>query len=94
MNTSTGLLLDIQRATDAGTLPAEALFHRWVQAALEASEWQPSGSGSAELTIRLVDEQESEALNLQYRGQPKPTNVLSFPADLPPEWPWKYWVTW
>lgn len=87
MSTNAGLLLDIQRATDVGTLPAEALFHRWVQAALEASEWQPSCSGSAELTIRLVDELESEALNLQYRGQPKPTNVLSFPADLPPEWP-------
>jgi probable rRNA maturation factor len=35
------------------------------------------------LTLRLVDRDESRALNLRYRGQDKPTNVLSFPAGLP-----------
>jgi probable rRNA maturation factor len=37
----------------------------------------------AELTIRLVDEPESQELNREYRQKDKPTNVLSFPADLP-----------
>ena len=37
----------------------------------------------AELTIRLVDEAESQQLNREYRGKDRPTNVLSFPADLP-----------
>ena len=32
-----------------------------------------------------MDEEESHALNLQYRGKDKPTNVLSFPSDLPNE---------
>jgi probable rRNA maturation factor len=33
------------------------------------------------LDIRLVDEAESAALNGRFRDQPRPTNVLSFPAD-------------
>jgi probable rRNA maturation factor len=38
----------------------------------------------AELTVRLVDEAESQELNSRYRGKDAPTNVLSFPAELPP----------
>ena len=38
----------------------------------------------AELSIRLVDEAESRELNRHYRGKDRPTNVLSFPAELPP----------
>ncbi|TDF42071.1 rRNA maturation RNase YbeY [Alteromonadaceae bacterium M269] len=36
-----------------------------------------------EITIRIVDEEESHSLNKQYRGKDKPTNVLSFPFDAP-----------
>jgi probable rRNA maturation factor len=32
----------------------------------------------------MVENDESQQLNHQYRGKDKPTNVLSFPADLPP----------
>ncbi len=38
----------------------------------------------AELTIRLVDSEESQQLNRDYRGKDKPTNVLSFPFEAPP----------
>ncbi|MDP3561181.1 MAG: rRNA maturation RNase YbeY [Legionellaceae bacterium] len=38
---------------------------------------------SAELTLRLVDAEEMTYLNTTYRKQNKPTNVLSFPANLP-----------
>src|SRR5690606_20131870 len=44
----------------------------------------------AELTIRIVDEEESRILNRDYRGKDKPTNVLSFPFEAPPgldAWP-------
>ncbi len=34
-----------------------------------------------ELTLRIVDEQESATLNSRYRGKRGPTNVLSFGAD-------------
>ncbi|EEP91625.1 metalloprotease [Yersinia kristensenii ATCC 33638] len=39
----------------------------------------------SEVTIRVVDEAESHELNLTYRGKDKPTNVLSFPFEAPPE---------
>ena len=35
------------------------------------------------MTWTVVDAAESQHLNLTYRGKDKPTNVLSFPADLP-----------
>ena len=38
---------------------------------------------AAEITIRLVDSDESQQLNNQYRGKDKPTNVLSFPFEVP-----------
>lgn len=40
-----------------------------------------------ELTVRFVDENESQTLNRDYRGKDKPTNVLSFPFECPPEVP-------
>ncbi|HEY4714115.1 MAG TPA: rRNA maturation RNase YbeY [Aquirhabdus sp.] len=38
-----------------------------------------------EVTIRIVDTEESQFLNFNYRNKAKPTNVLSFPSDLPKE---------
>ena len=38
-----------------------------------------------EIGIACVDLAESHQLNLQYRGKDKPTNVLSFPSDIPEE---------
>jgi len=42
---------------------------RWVRAALEAP---------AEITVRIVDEDEARALNRDYRGKDYATNVLTF----------------
>ena len=36
------------------------------------------------VSVRIVGEQDSSALNAQYRGKQRPTNVLSFPCTLPP----------
>ena len=38
-----------------------------------------------EMGIACVDNTESHKLNLEYRQKDKPTNVLSFPSDLPDE---------
>ncbi|MBH2001867.1 MAG: rRNA maturation RNase YbeY [Moraxellaceae bacterium] len=38
-----------------------------------------------EIGIACVDVAESQVLNLQYREKDKPTNVLSFPSDIPEE---------
>ncbi|QKQ24716.1 rRNA maturation RNase YbeY [Candidatus Ruthia endofausta] len=43
------------------------------------------GKGESELLIRLVNKTEIQNLNKIYRHQDKPTNVLSFPSDLPIE---------
>ena len=70
--------LDVQNATAFEPLPDDAQFSLWVETALrEKSE--------AELTLRLVDRNESRKLNQRYRGKDQPTNVLSFPAELPPD---------
>ena len=40
---------------------------------------------SAELTICIIDSPEMTQLNHQYRHKNQPTNVLSFPTELPKE---------
>jgi probable rRNA maturation factor len=73
------LNLDLQIACEAADLPTSADFERWAAAALSGRR------ARAELTIRLVDAEEGAALNRSYRGREGPTNVLSFPFDVPPE---------
>lgn len=58
-------------------IPAAASFRKWVAAALAGRVRE------AALSIRIVDEDEGRDLNRQYRGRDYPTNVLSFPAELP-----------
>lgn len=70
--------LDLQIATSAAALPSKAQFRLWVEKALEGRR------DEAELTIRIVDDEESAELNETYRGKQGPTNVLSFPFEAPP----------
>ena len=44
-----------------------------------------SGARSVELGIRLTSDEEVRALNAEWRGKDKPTNVLSFPIAEPDE---------
>jgi probable rRNA maturation factor len=66
----------IQRAVPAKGIPSSASLREFARAAL------PKRFG--ELTIRIVDETESHALNKHYRGKDKPTNVLSFHGEVAP----------
>ena len=59
-------------------LPAPASFRRWAEAALAGRR------AHAELSIRLVDADEGRSLNRSFRQKDYATNVLSFPAELPP----------
>ncbi|TCK17531.1 putative rRNA maturation factor [Thiogranum longum] len=77
--TDSPVMLEIQRASDDTALPEAADLERWVRAALD-DIGQP-----VELVIRIVDEEEGRELNDRYRGKNKPTNVLSFPFEAPPE---------
>ena len=81
----------------APDLPNEQSFQRWADAITshiakasslstqdaQLASAQQSLSDSAEITIRIIDRTESQTLNSQYRGKDKPTNVLSFPYDMP-----------
>ena len=74
------VILDLQVASEnTQGLPTEAQFMTWLEVVLP--QFQPV----SEVTIRIVDEAESHELNLTYRGKDKPTNVLSFPFEAPPE---------
>ena len=74
-NASRRLNLSVQYACNREGLPLRADFVRWARAALV---------GGGEITIRLVDAEEGQALNNEYRGKDYATNVLSFPYDTEP----------
>lgn len=65
---------------EASELPSHADFVRWIEAALTVAGDTRS---EVELAIKVVDSAESQALNAEYRDKDKPTNVLSFVADVP-----------
>lgn len=72
------LELDVQLATAIESVPPFEDLESWATLALEMA-----GREQAELSVRIVDEAESQALNRDYRGKDNSTNVLSFPAELP-----------
>ncbi len=71
------MIVDLQIATEASDLPSQTDIEQWARAALQ------NGDPDAELSVRIVGNEESQTLNAHYRQKDKPTNVLSFPADLP-----------
>lgn len=74
------MIIDLQIACEQETgLPTAEQIAQWATAAV-----QPK-SDEVEMTVRIVDEAESHALNLNYRGKDRPTNVLSFPFECPDE---------
>ncbi|QQK63205.1 rRNA maturation RNase YbeY [Cobetia sp. cqz5-12] len=105
MSEAPAVVVDLQLAIgesefDGQPLPASHQLEAWVAAALlaaaEDGALERAVSDAAapyELTVRLVEEAESQGLNRDYRGKDSPTNVLSFPHEpldlddfaLPPE---------
>ena len=59
----------------------EELVHRAAQAAIAESAFPQLAAAerAVELSVRLTSNEEVRALNAQWRGKDKPTNVLSFP---------------
>jgi probable rRNA maturation factor len=71
--------LDLQLAVENESgLPSSEDIHLWLNSVVV--KFQPQ----AEVTVRIVDSEESHQLNHEYRGKDKPTNVLSFPFEAPP----------
>lgn len=74
------LTLDVQTAC-SDPAPEESELRRWLNCALTEAGY----IRDAEICLRLTDEAEMAALNERYRQCTGTTNVLSFPAELPPE---------
>jgi probable rRNA maturation factor len=68
------LSLQFADATHRAQLPRHRVA-RWLRAALQAP---------AQLTVRIVDEEEGRRLNLEYRGKDYATNVLTFGYERSP----------
>lgn len=72
--------IDLQIAcADETGLPALEQLESWAVAAVRPQQQD------LDMTVRIVDEAESQQLNLTYRGKDRPTNVLSFPFESPAE---------
>lgn len=67
--------VDIQRQTETGQQPDDPDIGSWAAAAYLGDD------SDAEMTVRIVDVDESAQLNETYRHKSGPTNVLSFPFE-------------
>ncbi len=57
-------------------IPDDTKIQNWLNQVLNQHH-------NAEISIKIVDLDEMRSINLQYRQKDKPTNVLSFPSNLP-----------
>ena len=76
------LSLSLQQSFEA---PELVLKRAYLKKVIETTLRYIDTQSDCEIGIACVDNDESHKLNLQYRGKDKPTNVLSFPSDLPDE---------
>ena len=84
MNEKCSVHLDLQQIVTSDTIPDKTAIESWIKTAL-LEESQNSLHGEYELTVRIVDKDEIQTLNKTYRHQDKPTNILSFPFEAPPQ---------
>ena len=73
------LNLSVQYVCNTTGLPLRPQIRAWVRAALDVD-----GPRGGQITVRIVDADEGQALNRDYRGKDYATNVLSFPYDTDP----------
>lgn len=78
---NTRISADLQIACEATEVPGKDEIEACLSAVLRIDGSAPAGASG--ISIRVVDEAESRALNLHYRGKDRSTNVLAFSVDLP-----------
>ncbi len=69
--------IEIQAVVESPEQPRPQQIQIWVDAALEGLHQDK------EIVVRIVDETECTWLNEQYRHKNGPTNILSFPFEMP-----------
>ncbi len=69
--------VDIQHPIEFANIPSDQQIQAWINTIFKDPQER--------VLIRIVDNEESQQLNFQYRQKNYPTNVLSFVDDLPLE---------
>ena len=64
--------IDVQHAIRVADVPTDEALKRAASMAMTAADQE------GEMTLRIVDQNEMQALNARYRDKDAPTNVLSF----------------
>lgn len=77
------LQVDLDHAYSDPSIPTQSDIESWIEKSIELQSKSPAAKSAAEVSIRIVDDAEISELNEQYRNKVGPTNVLSFPSDLP-----------
>lgn len=80
------IIINIQNASSGPEIPTATFLKSCAKLVLETTgpllnEVIMPGAQAAEITLRIVDAPEGQALNRQFRNKDYPTNVLSFPYD-------------
>ncbi len=74
--------IDLQIAVqDTNDIPTLENITKYAETAAEDVK------ADADMTVRIVEEEESHQLDLEYRHKDRPTNVLSFPYEIPEDLP-------
>ena len=71
--------LQVAKACEHEKIPPVGWFNDWFEIILDQVG---DPRRNLEVSVRICDSEESCALNRNYRGIDKPTNVLSFPANI------------
>jgi len=72
---------EVQRVSTSASIPDDERFRLWAETAL-------AGKGdNFSFGIRVVDEDEAQRFNREYRHRDYATNILSFPSELPEDLP-------
>ena len=75
--------VDLQNDCPQHWVPDAADMALWINSANQAIDRQSVQGKQMNVSVRVVCEQDSAALNSEYRGKDYPTNVLSFASELP-----------
>ncbi|NVJ59675.1 MAG: rRNA maturation RNase YbeY [Gammaproteobacteria bacterium] len=72
--------VDYQVQVELADIPSCDDIQRWLNTVTQVV---PVEQDILEVSVLVTTVEQSQQLNKEYRGKDKPTNVLSFPADVP-----------
>lgn len=79
-NTASAGGLELALVVEAGNWPAEKILEELAGRAISAVKAETKAPEGVSITFLFTDDEQIRALNVQFRGKDKTTNVLSFPS--------------